>query len=95
MVLSWLKKLFVKLGFRKRFFEVYIVEMFNGWWKLNGELIIFFEEGSFVDGWYCLFVCVKSGWNFNSLVVWNIFENVFEIIDMFCKCMLVDILIIC
>lgn len=59
--------------------DKYAEWMKNGQWVLNGESLIFDEEGNVLDGQHRLRACIKANVSFKTVVVRNI--DTFEGID--------------
>lgn len=59
----------------------YAAQMRNRKWRLTGEAIKFDKEGNLVDGQCRLTACVQSGVSFTSLVVGNVPEEAFNVMD--------------
>lgn len=57
-------------------------EMSGGNWRLNGEPIIYAQDGRVLDGQHRLAACVKSGIPFQTTVVYGVSEDVFPTIDV-------------
>lgn len=66
---------------RKNLVSYYAKQMKDGQWMLNGEGIIFNEEGILVDGQHRLAAVVESGVNVEMLVVRNADKDSFATID--------------
>lgn len=66
---------------RKNIVSYYASQMKNGQWMLNGEGIIFNEQGTLVDGQHRLAAVVESGVNVDMLVVKNADKDSFSTID--------------
>lgn len=59
----------------------YTASMERGAWTLNGESIIFSDDGRLLDGQHRLWACVESQKTFESIVVLGVPESVFTTID--------------
>ena len=66
---------------RKNIVAYYAKQMREGQWMLNGEGIIFNEQGALVDGQHRLAAVIESGMNVNMLVVRNADKDSFATID--------------
>lgn len=55
--------------------------MQNGEWQLNGEAIVFSEDGRLIDGQHRLMACVYANVPFETLVVRGVQEGAFVTID--------------
>lgn len=66
---------------RKNLVSYYAKQMKDGQWMLNGEGIIFNEEGILVDGQHRLAAVAESGVNVEMLVVRNADKDSFSTID--------------
>lgn len=66
---------------RKNIVNYYASQMKSGQWMLNGEGIIFNEQGTLVDGQHRLAAVVESGVNVDMLVVRNADKDSFATID--------------
>lgn len=66
---------------RKNLVSYYAKQMKDGQWMLNGEGIIFNEEGILVDGQHRLAAVAESGVNVEMLVVRNADKDSFATID--------------
>lgn len=60
----------------------YARQMTRGLWQLNGEAIIFDENGNLIDGQHRLHAVVKSGATIQSLVIVGISREAQETIDV-------------
>lgn len=66
---------------RANIVSYYATQMRNGQWMLNGEAIIFNEQGTLVDGQHRLAAVVESNVNVDMLVVRNADKDSFATID--------------
>lgn len=66
---------------RKNIVSYYASQMKNGQWMLNGEGIIFNEQGTLVDGQHRLAAVAESGVNVDMLVVRNADKDSFATVD--------------
>lgn len=65
----------------QRYVPAYAREMGERRWQLNGETIIFSNQGRLLDGRRRLRACVQSGTPFHTIVVEDIREEDFQTID--------------
>lgn len=66
---------------KKRKIKQFTEDMKNGKWKVNGETVIFDENGNLIDGFHRMNACVASESSFNTLAVYGIDSNLKHIID--------------
>jgi hypothetical protein len=66
---------------REKTVDFYAEQMKNGEWMLNGESIIFDEEGTLLNGQHRLLACIRSGVNFQTFVVRGAPADSFRNID--------------
>ena len=58
--------------------QMYAEDMRNGNWKLNGEPIVFYKNGSLANGQHRLMAVVKSGVSIQFLVVYDVDDDTME-----------------
>lgn len=66
---------------RKNIVSYYAKQMRDGQWMLNGESIVFNEQGTLVDGQHRLAAVIESGTSVDMLVVRNADRDSFATID--------------
>src|SRR5215207_4327035 len=66
---------------RQRDIQMWTKAMMEGKWKLNGDSIIFSNDGKLLDGQHRLWACVESKTPFTSVVVTGIDPDTFVTID--------------
>lgn len=66
---------------RKNLVSFYAEQMRKGQWMLNGESIVFSEDGTLVDGQHRLAAVVEANLNVEMLVVKNVSPDSFATID--------------
>lgn len=57
-------------------------EMTQGNWRLNGEPVIYAQDGRVLDGQHRLMACLKAEIPFQTTVVYGVDESVFPTIDV-------------
>ena len=78
---GWLTKNTHNRSLSKTTVEKYAKYMREGMWKLNGEPIIFANDGSLMSGQHRLEACVKANTNFQSVVVTGVDRESFATLD--------------
>lgn len=59
----------------------YATAMQAGEWRLNGEPIIFGDDGKLKNGQHRLEACIKAGTSFYTLVVWGVTDDAYPTMD--------------
>ena len=78
---KWLGKATQTTGMDKRQISAYARDMKAGMWKLNGDPVIFAEDGALLAGRLRLKACVEAGTPFQSLVIQGVSADTFLTID--------------
>lgn len=81
MAESWLEKNKDNRPLRDHHVKLLAKEMRENRWELNGEAIVFDEDGNLVDGQHRLWAAFDSGVSFTSVVVRNVSKGAFATID--------------
>ena len=77
---------------KKRKVDEYAGAMSRGEWMVNGEGLLFGQDGRLLNGQHRLHACIKSGAAFPSLVVRGIQDHAFDTIDTGIKRSMSDVL---
>ena len=78
---AWLDKNVNNRNRNKRTVDKYARDMASKTWRLTGDAIRFDAAGNLIDGQHRLAACVQSGMPFESIVIYNLNEDVKATID--------------
>lgn len=81
MALAWLEQRGDNRPIHQLTVDRYADSMRRGEWQLTGEAVKLSQAGKVLDGQHRLWACVESGVSFTTLVILNVPEQAFDVMD--------------